>query len=196
MLSKIGARIGIPSRAANLTAGQEKDRCRLTWQSFDEKCYMVSFGDAGDLKDYVGDVKSFTQNKKDTWLCFSDEIPLWIKIGLLKTIFANWELGTCRPTKAARLERNEKRAQASQTIDKDEAQEGELPQGEKMADNEGCTQRRGAERVGEKCRITFEARQAISGYFGGDPSKIQGHILLSAIILKSSGWANLPEHHR
>ena len=42
----------------------------------------------------------------------------------------------------------------------------------------------------EKCRITFEARQAISGYFSGDPTKIQGHILPSVIVLKGS-WGNL-----
>ena len=93
MLTKIGSRIGIPSRAANLTAKQEKDRCQLTWQSFDDKCYMASFGDAKELKDYVGYVKSFTQNKMDTWLCFSDEIPLWIKIGLLKTFFCRLGAG-------------------------------------------------------------------------------------------------------
>ena len=45
------------------------------------------------MNDYVADVSAFKEQRKDTWLVFSDEIPLWIKIGLLKTVFADWELG-------------------------------------------------------------------------------------------------------
>ena len=93
MLSKIGSRIGVPSRAANLTEKQEKDQCKLTWQHFDERCHLACFGEPEELKDYVASVKTFQEKRKDTWLVFSDEIPLWIKIGLLKTIFADWELG-------------------------------------------------------------------------------------------------------
>ena len=87
-------------------------------------------------------------------------------------------------TKKARAERDAKRHQESQKLDKDEAPDGEIS-------NEGCTQRRGAERVGEKTRITFEARQMISGYFSGKPDEIKGHILPSGIIVKCTGWANL-----
>ena len=93
MLAKVGSRIGVPSRAANLTAQMEKDRCQLTWQQFDERCHLASFGKTEELKDYVASVAAFQEMRKNTWLVFSDEIPLWIKIGLLKTIFADWELG-------------------------------------------------------------------------------------------------------
>ena len=191
MLSKIGSRIGIPSRAANLTPKMEKDRCQLTWQQFDERCHLACFGEKEELKDYVADVATFQKMRKDTSLVFSDEIPLWIKIGLLKTIFADWEMEADARTKRARTERNAKRGQASQKLDTDEAPQGEMAEGGEMGSNEGCTQRRGAERVGEKCRITFEARQMITGYFSGKADEIKGHILPSAIIVKCSGWANL-----
>ena len=128
---------------------------------------MACFGEKEELKDYVADVATFQKMRKDTSLVFSDEIPLWIKIGLLKTIFADWECTADLRTKRARTERDAKRGQASQKVDTDEAPHVEMAEGGEMRSNEGCTQRRGAERVGEKCRITFEARQTVSGFSEG-----------------------------
>ena len=176
MLSKIGARIGTPSRSASLTPKQEKQRCKLTWQNFDHICHLASFGTNDELKGFTGDVPGWRKHKKDTWLVFSDEIPFWVKIGLLKTVFANWEMKADPKTKKDRAARDASRHQASQKLEKeDEGKDGaEIPEDAEPKDNQGCTQRRGAERVGEKCRITLEARQGIMGYFSGDPRKIIG----------------------
>ena len=157
--------------------------------NFDNRLWQASFGTQTDLKDWVADVSTWRKNQRDTWLVFSDEIPLWVKIGMLKTVFASWGTKTDAQAKKDRNERNAKRGKASQKLeDADGARDGAGT--DRKMDSQGMSQRRGAERSGEKCRVTFEARQAISGLFSGDPEKIKGHILPSAIVLRGR-WANL-----
>ena len=61
---------------------------------------------------------------------------------------------------------------------------------------EGQTQMRGADPAGEKCRITFEARQAVSGFFQGHSGedvpgdRPRSHILPSILVVKG-GYARL-----
>ena len=61
---------------------------------------------------------------------------------------------------------------------------------------QGQTQKRGADPAGDKCRITFEARQAVSGYF--DSSDPVGHILPSVLVVKGAyaRLANITDDHK
>ena len=176
MLSKVGAMIGAPSRSANLTPKQEKERCKLTWQNFDHICHLASFGTNDELKGFTGDVPMWRKHKKDAWLVFSDEIPFWVKIGLLTTVFASWEMKADPKTKKDRAARDASRHQASQKCEKkDEVGDGsEIPEDEEMKDNQGCTQRRGAERVGENVASPLRPDRRSWGTFQETPQRSKG----------------------
>ena len=56
---------------------------------------------------------------------------------------------------------------------------------------DGQTQKRGADPSGDKCRITFEARQGVSGWFAGslepgEGEEVRGHILPSILVVDGS----------
>ena len=50
----------------------------------------------------------------------------------------------------------------------------------------GMTQGRGADATGEKCRVTMEFRQGVSGYFSNGKEEVKGHILPSMLVLKGA----------
>ena len=70
MMSKLHARVGTPSRTSNLTAAQEKERCKLTWQNFDHRCWQAAFRTHDDLKDWAAYVAGWRKQARDTWLVF------------------------------------------------------------------------------------------------------------------------------
>ena len=42
--AKMGARILVPQRYTALSCNEERVRCQLTWQQWDERCWLASFG--------------------------------------------------------------------------------------------------------------------------------------------------------
>ena len=91
------------------------------------------------MKDWIVDIPGWRQNKKDTWLVFSDEIPFWIKVGLLKTIFACWETKSSASTKKARQDRDKHRFQASQMLETEGDAEKEKGGGDESPGKGGGT---------------------------------------------------------
>ena len=56
----------------------------------------------------------------------------------------------------------------------------------KLGKKEGQSQGRGGDPSGEKCRVTMEFRQGVSGYFADGKEEVQGHILPSILVLKGA----------
>ena len=137
----------------------------------------------GELGAWVADPKSFIEHRKDTWLLYSDQIPFWVKICFLNIVFAAFEL---KETASIKLKKHSKGVsgtnhRASQAVGTDgNAQDVDTA----STEMQGQTQKRGADPAGDKCRITFEARQAVSGYF--DSSDPVGHILPSVLVVKGA----------
>ena len=48
------------------------------------------------------------------------------------------------------------------------------------------SQLRGGDASGEKCRVTMEFRQGVSGYFANGKEEVKGHILPSVLVLKGA----------
>ena len=175
VMNKMHCREGVASREAPLTADEEKKRCHLTWQEFDSKLHLAAFGDGEQLSQHVADPVTFIKNRAQTELVFADQVPFWVKIGLVRTVFAEWELLSKSKSqrKVARLA-----AAVRQDVQKNEVSTSDE---KKAVDNEGQTQKRGVQTGDSRYRITFEARQSISGYFAdGDPV---GRNLPSLVVL-------------
>ena len=149
----------------------------------------------GELGAWVADPKSFIEHRKDTWLLYSDQILFWVKIGFLKIVFAAFEL---KETASRKNKKQSKAAsgsshRASQVVGTDgDAQDVDTA----STEMQGQTQKRGADPAGDKCRLTFEARQAVSGYF--DSSDPVGHILPSVLVVEGAyaRVANITDDHK
>ena len=70
-------------------------------------------------------------------------------------------------------------------------------QTKKLGKKEGMTQGRGADSSGEKCRVTMEFRQGVSGYFSNQQGEVAGHILPSVLVLKGAYGilSNIDDEH-
>ena len=66
-----------------------------------------------------------------------------------------------------------------------------------MGKKEGMSQGRGGDASGEKCRVTMEFRQGVSGYFADGKEEVKGHILPSVLVLKVAYGllANIDDEH-
>ena len=91
--------MNVPSRASDLSPEEEDVRCELTWHNFDERLWIAGCAEQKELEDWVADAAKFIQDREDTWVVFSDQIPLWVKIGMHKTVFASWESRMQTPAK-------------------------------------------------------------------------------------------------
>ena len=184
VIGKLGARLLVPQRYVKLTPKEEQVRCELTWQQFDERCWIAGLSPMNELSKWVADPQLFRDQAQDTWLVFSDQIPFWVKIGFLKILYAEFELKEACTQKKKSYSKTKKGNQLSSSP----AQHSQALVPGDPSELEGQSQKRGADPSGDKCRITFEARQAISGWFGGDRStggaEVKGHILPSIIVVK------------
>jgi len=220
LCAKMGVKLLTPQRYSQLTSTEEKVRGELTWQQFDERMYLAAFGSEAELASWVADPGAFVAHRGETWLVFSDQIPFWVKIGMMKVLYAAWEL---RRMSARRLKRVKAAAKTrpSQRLEAIEDEDGDVEEVDGAADDEdgaveevdgaadkmedgaagemedatddkmeGLTQKRGSDPAGEKCRITFEARQAVKGYFNGDSETggedVQSVILPSILVVKGA----------
>ena len=92
LCERMGARFLVPSRCTQLAEGEEEVRAELTWQQIDERIFIAGCGGVEELKTWVADPKRFVQDRAKTWLLFSDQVPIWIKIGMLKILYSAAEL--------------------------------------------------------------------------------------------------------
>ena len=58
----------------------------------DERLFIAGCSDLAELKTWVADPQRFVENREKTWLVFSDQVPIWIKIGMLKILYSAAEL--------------------------------------------------------------------------------------------------------
>ena len=192
MVGKIGGSMNVPSRASDLSAKEEEVRCELTWQNFDEILWLAGCADQRELQKWVADAGNFMQDRADTWVVFSDQILLWVKIGLLKVLYAEFEIVNRKSKEKNQKTRKERlrklrgsRGNHFQRLapDQEEDPSDEEARGQKGKASEmekgGRSQKRGAAASEDRCRITFEARQAVKGLFKNDPDQIKGVILPS-----------------
>ena len=174
LCAKMKVKLLSPQRYSQLSAKEEAVRCELTWQQFDERLWLAGCADAKELSSWVADPQSFIEKRASTWLVFSDQIPFWVKIGFMKVLYAEFELEAAN-LKTLKTRKKLLGLQMSQRLEVDN-------------EMEGLTQKRGSDPSGEKCRITFEARQAVTGYFNGDREKggedVKGIILPSILVVK------------
>lgn len=84
------ARLRTPQRLTKLTLAEEEGRWRTTLMAYDR--IMWEAMRAEQLKDRVVDPKRFVEQVKDTVICHCDQVPIWLKVGSMRQLFAASEL--------------------------------------------------------------------------------------------------------
>ena len=80
-----------PDLTTKLSLQEEFVRSVLTWQSFDKTVWKACFASLECLSESVADAAAFRKDVSSMVLLFSDQIPLWVKAGSEKELFAKFE---------------------------------------------------------------------------------------------------------
>jgi hypothetical protein len=159
-----------PHLTTKLGPLEEKVRAQVTWMSFDHMLAKAAFGKESDLEDVVAKPKEFIANREHLVLGFSDQIPLWVKKGSEREIFAKFEAYPESQKDLRKRLREHLLAKAEQHPEPNAeivTVEVEKPK----PDAEGQKQLRSRKEThADRYRITYEARQIVRGYLCGDPN--------------------------
>jgi len=166
--------VGRPSRYTDLTPQQEQINWEITHQGFDYAQWLAAFGSADQLKAHIADVPKFCERRQETALIFTDQVPVWIKIGNKKVVFSAGD--RCKKSSGSKkMTGGQKLPQMTQALQAVEQLSDQI-----AAD--GQSQTRGPQKSGDdKFRITLECRQAVLNWFGDEDPV--GVILPSILVL-------------
>ena len=133
IMDAIGAKHLTPNVLAPLSNEEQQIGAELAWQHHDYLMSLVSMGHE-DLKHYVAKPDEVKANKMSCMLGFSDQVPVWVKKGSTKAVFAAHETRTHgKPIKQIRRDLQDelnKQAHDKKLVDEAEhhdALEGENP---------------------------------------------------------------------
>ena len=198
----MGARVMQPNLVTQLSEVEMQVRAELTWQHHDYLISKIAQMREDDYKAFFARPDQAKQQMRTCALCFSDQVPLWVKKPSSKEVFANWEIRTS--PKAVQIHRRN----ISQNLD-DKAKQKALAdhaEGQEKRDDQQIVEHEGdaedwhigtadqqeasgkkhlttlREANVDKYRITFEAHQMVSGFFNPDEAP-QGHVLPGILIV-------------
>ena len=169
-----------PDLTTKLSQQEEYVRSVLTWQSFDRTIWKACFAPLAELEESVADAEGFRKNVKSMIVLFSDQVPLWVKKGSEKQLFARFESKpVSQQTLRAELEEHHKKvlndpARGSEMVPLD------MPL--KQQPGSGQRQKRSLqEPSADRYRLTYEARQVVYNLCSGQP--LRAEVLPGLLVL-------------
>ena len=84
--------VGRPSRLTPLTLEQEKLGWQMSMRSWDYAIWLAGLATTADLRGHVSLPAQFIEHRANVALVMSDQVPVWLKIGQRKIVFAEHEL--------------------------------------------------------------------------------------------------------
>ncbi|CAE7228958.1 unnamed protein product [Symbiodinium sp. CCMP2592] len=193
LLLDVGAKNLEPDLKTKLSESEEMVSAKLTYQSLDRTLWTACFAPLEDLATRVAKPSEFRDHVSDLVVICSDQIPLWIKSGSERELFAEWEHN---PLPQQHLREALKNHHLTSS---DQVKSGDLvapllqavkPSAE-AARASGQRQKRAfldADSV--RYRVTYEARQALYGLCK-DPalegeSGLSGQVLPGLLVVHGS----------
>ncbi len=92
LMRDIGAKLLQPGRMSTLSMEEEEARVKATWRDFDVALWLAAFGSEEELEKYVSSPVKFIEDREELIIGFSDQIPVWVKIGRKKEVFCEREV--------------------------------------------------------------------------------------------------------
>ena len=169
-----------PDLTTKLSLQEEFVRSVLTWQSFDKTVWKACFASLECLAESVADAAAFRQHVSSMVLLFSDQIPLWVKAGSEKELFAKFEH---KPVQQSELRENLKQHHSLALADPARGTSLKpLDMPLQASGDSGLKQKRSLkEPSADRYRITYEARQAVYNYCSDQP--LQGKVLPGLLVV-------------
>ena len=156
-----------------MTLDEEKVGWNVTMKSWGHAVFLAGLGSEGDLKPYVAVPKDLVKLRKDIALVMSDQVPIWLKIGKRKIVFAEHEVAV-HSKSSKKFKEGVEKANIAQDIQESQKPPPIIEKLAKKQAEEGMSQRiSGGQGDGadEKFRITLECRHAVLDFFAGDGRK-------------------------
>ena len=85
-----------PQRLVDVSPAEEHSRCQLTWQAFDQLLHVAAFGTPEQLNACIALPKRVVQDRENIVLGFSDQVPVWVKVGQEKQLYYEDEVRSCK----------------------------------------------------------------------------------------------------
>ena len=202
LISWMGAKCMQPNLVTQLSEIEQQIRAELTWNHHDYQISKIARMQDEDYKEMFSRPDQAKLQKMSCALCFSDQVPLWVKKPSSKEVFANWEIKTS--ANAVKIHRRN----ISQKLDEKAKQKAlaDQEEGDETKDDQQIVEHEGdeddwhiakpdekaesgkkhlttmREANVDKYRITFEAHQMVSGFFNPDEDP-KGHVLPGILIV-------------
>ena len=167
LMAKTGARFLRPHQVSMLSDIEEQVRAQLTWQSYDFAVWLLAFAPEEQLSTFIALPKVFRKALKKTWLGFSDQVPFWVKTISAKSLFAEHETEVVHQNVLREAAKTGAGLACNNTLGTELVEKSSATQivVSKPVPNQGGRKqlRKQAESQDDKYRVTYEARQVISG---------------------------------
>ena len=82
-----GLRLLLPQRFVRLSAAEEEARCHITWQEYDYQMWLAFCAPKEALEGVVLEPENFILARESLVLGYSDQVPVWVKLGPGKQLF-------------------------------------------------------------------------------------------------------------
>ena len=92
LLRDVGGKLLQPGRMSTLSMLEEEARVKASWKDFDAALWLAAFGEVEDLAKFVANPVEFSEERAKLVIGFSDQIPVWVKIGRSKQVFCAREV--------------------------------------------------------------------------------------------------------
>ena len=92
LLADCGARLLKPQRLSKLSPEEEEARILQTWSYYDAALWVAAFGEEDTLRKFVACPLEWARGREEVVLGWSDQIPVWLKLGRSMQVYASEEL--------------------------------------------------------------------------------------------------------
>ena len=132
----IGAKLMQPGRMSVLSMEEEEARVKATWKDFDVVLWLAAFGSEEELEKFVGSPQRFIEARSEVVVGFSDQIPVWVKIGRKKEVFCEREVKPRLDSKAfMKLQKERLKQQMIKEMEEAEEAQDEEEQSKQLEDS-------------------------------------------------------------
>ena len=148
-----------PGRMSVLSMEEEEARVKATWKDFDVVLWLAAFGSEEELEKFVGSPQKFIEDRTEVVVGFSDQIPVWVKIGRKKEVFCEREVKPRLDSKAF-LKLQKERLKQQVLKEAEEAEEAQDEEEQKQLEDSKPDEEED-EKVEDKKEIEVEGKKEI-----------------------------------
>ncbi|CAE7422092.1 unnamed protein product [Symbiodinium natans] len=185
LMKDLRAKDMVPDLKTQVSEVDEVVRAKLTYQALDHTLWLTCFGPEAELRERVSKPAVLRANLQSMVLLFADQVPLWLKSGSEKEVYAKWESDPY-PQSLLRQELLDHRTRtlADRTSDSQVPPllSAELPAVTEKRKNSGQRQKRSfADPDAHRYRLTYEARQGLYNLCSDAP--LVGKVLPGLLVV-------------